>query len=183
MFFLQGFRVPIIVSCKSGNGIKFLLKTSINDDHFRSAFLDNLEEWESNVTAQFVNSIRLDASIIDVGAYSGVFSILGAKVGAKRIIAIEPNGRVFPLLEENIRINSLENYVRSLDSNLLTGAGLPFKLNYRLVGKFEIRAGTGFAGIPRYFELFQPNDARNLRTSRNDEKRFDLVPPQTLTVQ
>jgi FkbM family methyltransferase len=115
MFFLQGFTEKRTIKCKSGGGLQFLLQTSINDDHFRSAFLNNLEDWEKNVTKQYVDLISIGARIIDVGAYSGVFSILGAMAGAHQIVAIEPNKNIFPTLQENIRINSLEKYVTCLN--------------------------------------------------------------------
>lgn len=53
---------------------------------------------------------NLETSIIDIGANCGVASIILAKQNPKsKILAYEPHLPTFKLLEENIRINSLQN--------------------------------------------------------------------------
>ncbi len=52
--------------------------------------------------------------VVDVGAHHGVYAILlGKLVQQKRgkIIAVEPNPKAFKILEENVRLNNLEDTV------------------------------------------------------------------------
>jgi FkbM family methyltransferase len=44
--------------------------------------------------------------IIDVGAYLGIYSIVAAKLGARKVISIEQNQRVFQQLKRNLGLNS-----------------------------------------------------------------------------
>jgi FkbM family methyltransferase len=48
---------------------------------------------------------------IDVGAHIGYYTMLVHKVGAEKIIAIEPDPRVFKILNGAIEANKLENII------------------------------------------------------------------------
>ena len=48
---------------------------------------------------------------IDVGAHIGYYTMLVHKVGAEKIIAIEPDPRVFKILNRAIKANKLENII------------------------------------------------------------------------
>ncbi len=63
---------------------------------------------------KYVSGLTDKPCIIDVGAYQGVYAvILGKVVQAKGglLLAVEPNPEFFKVLEENVRLNGLENAV------------------------------------------------------------------------
>lgn len=66
-------------------------------------------QWESDLSAFFIRSVSPDTVFVDVGANFGYFTCLaGSRIGTSgsgRVIAIEPNPRMFDLLTRNIRIN------------------------------------------------------------------------------
>jgi FkbM family methyltransferase len=62
----------------------------------------------------YVNQLKDNPTIIDVGAHHGSHSIILGKIVQKkrgRIIAIEPNPESFRILKENLRLNKLENTI------------------------------------------------------------------------
>lgn len=61
------------------------------------------QPFESESIAEWVSALD-GGSVIDVGAYTGLYSLVAAKFGAKAY-AIEPNGDVFKRLNENIELN------------------------------------------------------------------------------
>ena len=109
--FLSGIRRPKIIKLKIV-GIKFRLYSSMEDDHFQSAFLRHLEGWEDEALATWANLIKKDETAIDVGAYLGVYSILGASMGANLVLAYEPNPFTASRLQENIDLNHLSASIR-----------------------------------------------------------------------
>jgi FkbM family methyltransferase len=92
-------------------GIKFQLYTSTEDDHFESAFLKHLNGWEDEVLAAWANLIKKDEIAIDVGAYLGIYSILGASMGANLVLAYEPNPFTASRLQQNIDLNHFSDGV------------------------------------------------------------------------
>jgi FkbM family methyltransferase len=57
------------------------------------------------------------ASVVDVGAHVGTFTVWAARRAPKaRILAVEPNPRTFALLQQNIRDNGLENRVTAVNA-------------------------------------------------------------------
>ncbi|MGB0712423.1 MAG: FkbM family methyltransferase [Gammaproteobacteria bacterium] len=56
--------------------------------------------------------LRPDDHFVDVGANVGMFTILAAGAVGARVTAFEPAARTFQHLEENVRINRLENQVQ-----------------------------------------------------------------------
>ncbi|MCX8179735.1 MAG: FkbM family methyltransferase, partial [Candidatus Aenigmarchaeota archaeon] len=55
---------------------------------------------------------------MDAGANVGVFSILCAKLGAKRVLAFEPIEEICLKLEKNIQHNSLRNKITVVNKGL-----------------------------------------------------------------
>jgi FkbM family methyltransferase len=68
-------------------------------------------EYESAMTRTLVRCLQPGDVFVDVGANEGYFSALGGqRVGAQgRVIAVEPQPRLRPVLEENCRLNALTN--------------------------------------------------------------------------
>ncbi len=74
------------------------------------------EIWEKEVYNR-AYSLKENDIVLDVGANIGVFSLYAASRGAK-VFSFEPNPEVFAVLQENIRINNLENRVTPLNMAL-----------------------------------------------------------------
>ena len=73
----------------------------------------NFLEWEF-VSRYFFTSIASECEfILDIGAYTGVYSIEAAMVNEKcEVNSFEPNPRIFLNLQKNIEINGLEQRVK-----------------------------------------------------------------------
>jgi FkbM family methyltransferase len=67
--------------------------------------------WEPEVVEALEQHVRPGITVLDIGAQSGYFSLLLSKLVGPRgkVIAFEPLPANFRALEENVRLNSLEN--------------------------------------------------------------------------
>lgn len=66
--------------------------------------------YERPLTQVLEAALRPGDTFIDIGANEGYFSILaGTKVGPGRVLAIEPQSRLQPILRKNIDLNQLRN--------------------------------------------------------------------------
>lgn len=81
---------------------------------------DNLSEKRAFLTPQCFDAVELDAlravmgpgkTFIDIGANSGIYSLVAAKAGGRgaRVIAVEPQDEMRRRLAYNARANGLEN--------------------------------------------------------------------------
>jgi FkbM family methyltransferase len=78
--------------------------------------------WESNDTREFLRLLSAQATVIDIGAYFGYYSLLASATtgGAARVIAFEPYLPSFRMLQRNIALNDFPQ----LDAvNLAVSAG------------------------------------------------------------
>ena len=94
-------------------GAEFLLEFGPRDDHYLDHKKNQMRNWEHEVLTLWASEVKNADIIIDVGAYLGVYSILAAKLGPGRVIAIEPNSKSFKQLERNLALNSLTNSVQT----------------------------------------------------------------------
>jgi FkbM family methyltransferase len=129
--------------------LRFL--SSSKDDHFAEAFLDELQTWEKEELRVFSTYIRPESVVLDVGAYSGVYTLVAAANGARRVIAIEPNPHMSSKLVENIRLNVFESVAavhqtavgqQSGSGSLITPSGRPRSSGARL----SVSGLGGFGG-------------------------------------
>ncbi len=69
-----------------------------------------VEGWEPTTIRLFLGLLRPGSTVLDVGANTGLFSLLAARrePGA-RVHALEPVNQVFRVLEDNVAANRLEN--------------------------------------------------------------------------
>ncbi len=67
--------------------------------------------YEPHISAMLRLLLGPPATFVDVGANWGYFTLLSSKlVGSEgRVISIEPDPRVFPVLEQNVALNNLTN--------------------------------------------------------------------------
>lgn len=98
--------LPVFVA-----GFDFSICTSYQDDHFQSAFLHAMRKWEERPLAAWKNVVEKNSTVIDVGAYLGIYSIVALRQGARNVFAYEPNPVTATRLRENLKLNSLENSV------------------------------------------------------------------------
>jgi len=77
--------------------------------------------WELNVIQRFVDEIKEDSVILDVGANTGTFSLAAKLYPNTKWHSFEPDPFNFSLLKENIEINGIENitlYEEALSDNV-----------------------------------------------------------------
>ena len=80
--------------------------------------------WESATIGFILGNAKPGTVFIDVGAASGIFSILAAKLGA-RVIAIEPHPVWARVLRRNVKLNGLDS-VRVMEGALADEDGTGF---------------------------------------------------------
>lgn len=62
----------------------------------------------------------LDKLVFDVGAGSGILSLVSARLGAKKVVAIELDKVAVKVARENVALNKLENIITVKEGDLLT---------------------------------------------------------------
>jgi FkbM family methyltransferase len=104
-------------SIKSTPGKYSYFTNSIDD--LRYSCRSNFLEWEF-VSRHFFVSIASDCEfILDIGAYTGVYSIEAAIINDKCTVnSFEPNPKIFQNLQKNIEVNKLEKRVKISQSAL-----------------------------------------------------------------
>ena len=98
---------PFIVS--AGNGFKIRLANSSASSgiYFNGGFSDR------TIADLFIHFLKLNMVAIDCGAHIGEYTLLfSSLVGAKgEVHAFEPDPRLYPVLEENVERDHMENVV------------------------------------------------------------------------
>ncbi len=106
IYFLDYFKLverPYIF-LKLKNGLVFKLRSKTND---RVIFN---QIWLTKTYTPKGFEIKEDNVILDVGAHIGLFSIMAAKSASNgKVYVFEPSEENFKLLEENVRLNKLDN--------------------------------------------------------------------------
>jgi FkbM family methyltransferase len=92
-------------------GIRFDLRKNYNTDSIviKEMFEENVYE---------IHGWHFDdakGAVIDIGANIGAFSIQAASIGAKNILAVEPEPNNLISLKENIKLNNLNSVIRVVE--------------------------------------------------------------------
>jgi FkbM family methyltransferase len=95
-------------------GIDFLLESGPRDDHYLDLEKNQIQKWEKEVLSIWKDEVTGAQIVIDVGAYLGIYSILAAKLGVARVLAIEPNLYSAKQLNRNLVMNQVVNSVEVL---------------------------------------------------------------------
>lgn len=96
---------PLILNVRTNNQ-KFKYFTIPEVDDLYDYSRRNFYGWEDAARQIFYEWCTQSQIVIDVGAYSGVYTALaGINGGPTRIICFEPNPRMIPILERNIDLN------------------------------------------------------------------------------
>jgi len=73
--------------------------------------------------------VRSDTSVLDIGSGTGVWAIAAAKLGASRVVAIEKEKVLIPLIEKLAARNGVQDRVQVLEGD---------SRNIRIRGKFDV---------------------------------------------
>jgi len=87
--------------------VKIALISNPNDDLFGISRSGELGRWEPESLRIWAEICSKSEAVIDVGAYSGIYSILAGKLGVKTVYSAEPNLNSQIRLRSNLRINNL----------------------------------------------------------------------------
>jgi len=72
--------------------------------------LSRTGQYEPDMERTFAEFLKPGSKFVDLGANEGYFTVLGAKICGPRgrVVAVEPQDRLLPVIEENLRLNGLE---------------------------------------------------------------------------
>lgn len=95
----------------SPGGREFTYAADLNDLLARGIVWGNMRVWESTSVRIFSELSRNARRVLDVGAYSGIYSLIACTDGPADVIAFEPNPVIRECLQRNIEVNRLERRV------------------------------------------------------------------------
>ena len=103
--------VKICIESSSQQGLEYVYYTNSCDD-LRYSCRFNFQDWEF-VSRHIFSSIAKDCDlVVDIGAYTGVYSIEAASVNNCLIVkSFEPNPEMIQNLQKNINANNLEERI------------------------------------------------------------------------
>lgn len=91
------------------------------------AYLLSLREGrqEAFMVELFQKAVRSGAVVVDIGAYIGTYSLLGARAAGKggQVYAFEPDPLNFKALQHNIRANGLDEIIRPIRAAVSDSTG------------------------------------------------------------
>ena len=128
-----------------------------------------------------------DKIVCDIGAGTGLLSVLALQAGAKHVIAVEKNADRFEYLNQNLRKLGLENLIETrqidfLDSDIQADVYVSETINTQIFGEDILRLSNhavdrGGQFIPSGFrvwaEVYQDHPVFILDLSRNESYEFD----------
>jgi len=94
-------------------GKQFSIESGPRDDHYLDLEKDGLRTWEHEALSIWAREVRKAEIAVDIGAYLGIYSILAAKLGCLRVLALEPNSSNFAQLRKNLSLNDVGDSVES----------------------------------------------------------------------
>jgi len=87
------------------NEIEFLYTTNRKDDLFRIAKRNRLLSFEPTSLLMWQKGCSTGGIAIDIGAYTGIYTVTAILSGADQIYTFEPNLVISNFLEKNIKMN------------------------------------------------------------------------------
>jgi FkbM family methyltransferase len=91
---------------------------------------NNLYGWETESIKWFTKFSKESNTIVDVGAYTGIYSVIAALSNpSSEVFCFEPNPKIIPNLKENITLNDLVGRV-VIECYALSNAISSGRLNY-----------------------------------------------------
>lgn len=106
------FRLPLVgkQDLKLPGGKSLLLETDKTDDIYKILFWRGFEGFEIETVRLFLHLAKKSKVIFDIGANTGYFSLLGAKIDPKaKIYGFEPLPAALKAFKHNVKINRIKN--------------------------------------------------------------------------
>ena len=121
------------------------ISTSKNDNAFALCHYTGLSEFEDQ--AFLIHFLRKDDLFVDIGANSGVYSILASGISKAKSISIEPIPGTFLLLKNNVSTTNFSENITLLNCGLGSSGGSL---------KFTDSLGAGNHVIMGNYNNFEP---------------------------
>jgi FkbM family methyltransferase len=99
----------VVFFCKV-NDKTILLVSNPNDDLFDLIRNKKLDTWEPGSLATWSQICSQSQAVVDIGGYSGIYSLIASKHGVDKIWTFEPN----PFSAERLQINSKINHANNI---------------------------------------------------------------------
>lgn len=100
------------------NELNFRYHTNRQDALFREVLVSRLTNFEKESIRYWTSALTNGGVSIDIGAYTGIYSILAGKAGADFTYCFEPNQRIAKFLMKNLQINGLTKSVSHVNKAL-----------------------------------------------------------------
>lgn len=97
------------ITSPAGHSFNYVADKS--DRVARAVVWVNLKRWEATSLRVFSELSRTSERVLDVGAYSGIYSLVACADGPADVIAFEPNPASRPFLERNISANGWDSRI------------------------------------------------------------------------
>lgn len=124
------------------DGIKFLNPS--NDMVVRSIRDGHWEDNSRRIWSALCHALPINSAIVDVGAYTGYYSLVAAKSRPDcSIIAFEPHPTIFQALNENIVINEFSN-IQTVQGALSDTSG---KTSFNITNTIKLPSGSSLIDI------------------------------------
>ena len=95
------------------HGLKFRLQPRRNTIESKIMFSSRQrEKAELNMISRYLTD---GGTFVDIGANIGYYALNAARLGAQKVIAIEPNPTILKRLNDNITLNNLSSKITVLD--------------------------------------------------------------------
>lgn len=90
------------------DGAEFRYFGDLRDSMTQELFWTGLTHWEVETTKPFLKMLRKSSCFVDIGANSGVFTLLALSANPKcEVVAVEPVPHVYQMLIRNLELNGL----------------------------------------------------------------------------
>jgi FkbM family methyltransferase len=90
------------------DGVQFRYYGDLLDSMTQELFWTGLNHWEAETTTPFLKMLRKSSCFVDIGANTGVFSLLAlASNPSCKVVAVEPVPHVYQMLIRNLELNGL----------------------------------------------------------------------------
>lgn len=131
--------------------------------------------WEYWLTKFFASHVKPGATVIDVGANLGYYSVLAADLvgGDGRVVAVEPNPAIFALLDQSVRVNGFA--ARCDLRNIALGGDEPGKTQPFFVPQGEPKNGRFLMPQESADHMRRFGEVFEVKTGTLDTNNLDRV--------
>jgi FkbM family methyltransferase len=162
-----------------------------NDHYFYNSFLTG-NPYEQKMIDDYLKSFVLNSeNILDIGSHIGYHSLSYSKINPNvKILAFEPQRRVFELLQENIESNALKNVtafnlavsnkvgIFSLSNSIPDGKNANTNIEYGTDKSFNL----GGVSLGKNGEQVQTTTIDNLELKNLDFIKIDVEGAESLVI-